>query len=290
MVTAEAYKRYLERKDKPTEEGEEKKEQDIHVMLDEIAKMRGYKEKLVGKRKIRPIIQYVDFLLDKNYGFKPIKRGEKYHDRKSKEYKVADKNISPIEQYVDLLGEQKMRGYESEREYDRWIAKKEGFKSLREKEESKAAELGLSSVGEYREFLARERGFESHEQYEKYLDGMYAIRGTYTKLIPQEDFDDVFKLIKDKWDKGHEKFIMFCNELWKDSLEPYFENGKKDAVVFVSDVTTELDKFHKSRSGSMNIYGTDDIAIGLSYCLEGKAVDVILSKDAKTITFRNMEI
>lgn len=114
MVTAEAYRRYLERKDKPTEEGEEKKEQDIHVMLDEIAKMRGYKEKLVGKRKVRPIVQYVDYLLDKNYGFKPVKRGEKYYDRKAKEFKVADKNISSIEQYVALLGEQNMKVYESD--------------------------------------------------------------------------------------------------------------------------------------------------------------------------------
>lgn len=291
MVTAEAYRRYLERKDKPTEEGEEKKEQDIHVMLDEIAKMRGYKEKLVGKRKIRPIVQYVDYLLDKNYGFKTIKKGEKYYSRKTKEYKVAEKNISPIEQYVDLLGEQKMRGYESEYKYDKWIAKKEGFKSLSEKEESKAAELGLSSVGEYHEFIARDRGFESYDQYKKYLDGMYAIRGTYTRLIPQEDFDAVFKLIKDKWEREHEKFIMFCNELWKDSLDPYFEKTRRDsAVVLVSDVTIELDKFHKSRPGSLNVYNIDDVAIGLSYCLEEKDVDVILSKDAKTITFRKVEI
>lgn len=282
MVTEKAYKRYLEKKKKRGEEGE----QDVHVMLDEIARMRGYTGKLVGKRKIHPIVQYVDYLLDKNYGFKPIKARGEYYDRKSKTWKVADKDISPIEQYVDLLGEQRMRGYESDYEYDKWIAKKEGFKSLREKEEFKAAELGLSSIEEYHEFIAKERGFDSYEQYKKYLDGIYAIRGTYTKLIPQEDFDDVLKLIKDRWHRSHEKFIMFCEEFWKDSLGPYFDNGKKDAVVFVRDVEAELDKFHKSRPGSMNIYGTNDIVIGLSFCLEEKATDVILSKDAKTITFR----
>ena len=291
MVTVEAYRRYLERKAKPIEEGEEKKEQDIHVMLDEIAKMRGYKEKLVGKRKIRPIVQYVDYLLGKNYGFKPIKRGEKYYDRKAKEYKIAEKNISPIEQYIDLLGEQRMRGYEYEYKYDKWIAKREGFESLREKEESKATELGFSSIGEYHESLARDRGFDSYEQYKKYLDGIYAIRETYTKLIPKEDFDAVFKLIKDKWEREHEKFIMFCDELWRDSLEPYFEKTRRDsAVVFVNDVAIELDKFHSSRPGSLNVYNIDDIAIGLSYCLEEKAVDVILSKDAKTVTFRKAKI
>lgn len=286
MVTEEAYKRYLKRKAKPTEEGEDKGEQDIHSILDEIAKMRGYKEKLVGKRKIRPILQYVDYLLDKNYGFKTIKRGEKYYNRKIKEYKIADKNISPIEQYIDLLGEQRMRGYESEYAYDKWIAEKEGFKSLREKEDAKAAELGLS-VEEYHEVLAKDRGFDSYEQYKKYLDSIYAIRGTYTKLIPKEDFDEVFKLIKNRWEKDHEKFIMFCRELWKGSLEPYFiKTGKNEAAVFMRDIKTELDKFHTSTPGSLNIYSIGDIAIGLSYCLEERNVIAILSKDEKSITFR----
>jgi len=287
MVTAEAYRRYLERKKRPVEEGEDKREQEIHLILDEIAKMRGYKEKLVGKRKIRPIVQYVDYLLDKNFGFKTIKRGEKYYSRKIKEYKIAEKNISPIEQYIELLNEQKIKGYKSAREYDEWIAQKEGFKSLREKEGLKAIELGLSSIEEYHDLIARDRGFDSYEELQKYLDGIYAIRGTYTKLIPQKDFDDVFKLIKDKWERDHEKFITFCNEFWKDSLEPYFGKTKKDeAAVYVSDITTELDKFHRSKPGSLNIYNIDDIAIGLSYCLEGKNTDAILSKDMKVVTFR----
>ena len=289
MVTVEAYRRYQERKAKHEEEGEDKKEQDIHVMLDEIAKMRGYKEKLVGKRKIRPIVQYVDYILDKNYGFKPIKKGGEYYDRKTKERKIAEKNISPIEQYVELLGEQKMRGFESEYKYDRWLAKKEGFGSLREKEESKATELGFSSVGEYHESMAKDRGFDSYEQYKEYVNGMFAIKETYSKLIPPEDFDEVFKLIKDKWEREHEKFIMFCDELWKDSLEQYFSKTRRDrAVVFVSDIAMELDKFHNSRPGSLNVYNIDDIAIGLSYCLEERDIEVILSKDAKTITFRKV--
>jgi hypothetical protein len=289
MVTTEAYRRYQERKAKHEEEGEDKKEQDIHVMLDEIAKMRGYKEKLVGKRKIRPIVQYVDHLLDKNYGFKPVKRGEKYYDRKAKEYKIAEKNISPIEQYTDLLEEQKQRGNISEYRYDRWIAKREGFESISEREKSKAAELGFASVGEYHERMAKDRGFDSYEQYKEYVNGMFAIRETYSKLIPPEDFDEVFKLIKGKWKREHEKFIMFCDELWRDSLENYFCKTRRDsAVVFVSDVAMELDKFHNSRPGSLNVYNIDDIAIGLSYCLEEKDVDVILSKDAKTITFRKV--
>jgi len=291
MVTEEAYRRYQERKHRPEKEGEEKKEQDIHVMLDEIAKMRGYKEKLVGKRKIHPIMQYVYFLLEKNYGFKLIKRGQEYYDRGTKEWKVADSDISPIKQYLDLVDYRKMKGYESQYRYEKLIAEKEGFKSLREKEESKVAELGMSSVEEYHEYIAKKKGFDSYKQYKEYVDGMFAIKETYIKLIPPEDFEDVFKLIKEKWEKEHEKFITFCDEFWKDSLRPFFGTTEKDrAVVFVSDLTKELDKFHASRPGSLNVYNIDGISIGLSHCLGERNVDVILSKDAKTITFRKVEI
>jgi len=291
MVTAEAYRRYQERKQRPEKEGEEKKEQDIHVMLDEIAKMRGYKEKLVGKRKIHPIMQYVYFLLEKNYGFKLIKRGQEYYDRGTKDWKVADSDISPIKQYLDLVDYRKMKGYESQYRYEKLIAEREGFKSLREKEESKAAELGMSSVEEYHEYIAKKKGFDSYKQYKEYIDGMFAIKETYIKLIPPEDFDDVFKLIKEKWEKEHEKFIVFCDEFWKDSLRPFFGKTDKDsAVVIVSDLTKELDKFHASMPGSLNVYNIDDISIGLSYCLGERNVDVILSNDAKTIMFRKVEI
>jgi hypothetical protein len=260
-------------------------------MLDEIAKMRGYKEKLVGKRKIHPIMQYVYFLLEKNYGFKLIKRGQEYYDRGTKDWKVADSDISPIKQYLDLVDYRKMKGYESQYRYEKLIAEREGFKSLREKEESKAAELGMSSVEEYHEYIAKKKGFDSYKQYKEYVDGMFAIKETYIKLIPPEDFDDVFKLIKEKWEKEHEKFIVFCDEFWKDSLRPFFGKTDKDsAVVIVSDLTKELDKFHASMPGSLNVYNIDDISIGLSYCLGERNVDVILSKDAKTIMFRKVEI
>ena len=79
------------------------------------------------------------------------------------------------------------------------------------------------------------------------------------------------KKIKDKWIKDHQKFILFCTDLWKDVLEPFFIRTKgEEAVIFVQDVTTELDKFHASNPGSLNVYNIDDISIGLSYCLEEK--------------------
>ncbi len=270
MVTAEAYKRSQDRKDRSKERGKDRDEE-THAILNEIARMRGYEEKLVGKRKISPILQYVDYILGKKYGFKLIKRGEEYYSRKSqahpsRERKIAEEDISPLEQYIALLEEQKIKGFESEYKYHMLIAKKEGFEP-------------------------KKMGFESYEQYRKYVNGMWAIKNTYTSLIPEKDFEDVFRLIEERWRKEHEKFIAFSDELWKDSLKPYFEKtGKGEAVIFVSDVQAELDKFHHAKPGSMNIYNIDDIVVGLSYCLKEKGVDVILSKDSKTITFRKIEV
>lgn len=286
MVTKARWEKYKERHKK---EDEEKTGRKIHEILEEIAKMRGYKEKLIGKRKVSAVAQYVDDLLKKNYKITAIKKGERYYDRRSGEEKIADKNISAIEQYTGLLARQGVLAIRSLAEYNEWLAKQEGFKSSKEKEEREAAELGLFPE-EYREYQAKERGFDSYEQYQDYLSVIYAIRGTYTKLIPKEDFDAIFKLIEDKWTKEHEKFIVFCEEFWKDSLGPYFEKTKKgEAVVFTSDVSNELDIFHKSRPGSLNIYNVDDIIIGLSYCMEKKNIDVIFSKDGKTITLKKKE-
>lgn len=283
MVTKERWNRYKERHKKGDDEKTGKK---IHEILEEIAKMRGYKEKLVGKRKVSAVEQYVDYLLEKNYKIKTIKKGEVYYDRKSEEERIADKNISAIEQYTGLLARQGLLAMRSLAEYNEWLARQEGFRSSKEKEDKEAAELGLL-LEEYREYKAKERGFDSYEQYQDYLNIIYAIRGTYTKLIPKEDFDAVFKSIEDKWTRDHEKFIAFCEEFWKDSLGPYFEKSKKDeAVVFTNDVLNELDTFHKSRPGSLNIYNTDDVVIGLSYCMEKKDTDVIFSKDGKTIMLK----
>ncbi len=285
MVSEDVYKRYRDKKDKSTDD----EERGTHVLLDEIAKMRGYKEILIGKRKIRPIVQYVDHILDEKYQIKLIKKGEKYYDRTEEEYRIADKNIYPIEQFVELLNRQRLAAIQSRSKYEDFIARKEGYKSFKDKEEQKAAESGLLSIKEYHEYLARKNGFDSYTDYQKYLDVAYSIKETYSRLIPQKDFDDIFKLTKDKWTQEHTKFIKFCNEFWRDSLGPYFDKTKKDeAIVFMEDVTKGLDEFHKRETGSLNIYGTDDIAVGLSYFMEEKGVDVILSKNRKTVTFRKV--
>ena len=135
MVTDAAYKRYQERKGRPTVEDEER---GVHALLDEIAKMRGYKEKLIGKKKIPPIVQYVDFLLEKNLKFDVIKKGAQYYDRNAGEYRIADKDISRLEQYIQLLKEQKVQGYVSIRKYNYLIPRQECYKHLIEEEKRKA--------------------------------------------------------------------------------------------------------------------------------------------------------
>ncbi len=283
MVTEKAYKRIEERKKKSSMDKEDEK---IHLILDEIAKMRGYKEILVGKRKIRPIVQYADSLIEQRYGFKTIKRGEEYYDRLREERKIADKNISVMDQYTDLLSYHNIEFFKNINKYYEKLAKKEDFDSYRAMEESKAARLGLS-IEEFRQFRAEERGFESHEEFQKYINNIYVIKEKYAELIPKKDFDEISKLIKDKWTREHEKFILFCEELWKEILIPYFDNNEnKEALADMKNIREELDKFHANNPGSLSVYNIDDIAIGMSYYMEEKNIEAILSKDKKSMKFR----
>ncbi len=299
MVTKERFERYKERKGK-TDKDEGEKEEEIHEILDKIAEMRlKEKEKLTGKdksiekMKVKPIVRYVENILEEKYGFKPIKKGEKYFRVKSGKQTVetAAKRISPMQQYINMLGERKIAGFEAIHKYKEWIAvEKEGFTSFEEKEEHDSAKLGLS-VEEYHDVLAKNMGFESYEEYLEYISDIYEIRERYASIIPQQDFVDVFKMLRDEWMTSHEKFIMFCDEFWKDVLKPFLDKKPNiEAAVLVDNITKELEKFHQSRPGSLHIYSVDDIAIGMSHCLEDKDVDAILSKDKKYMKFRKTDI
>lgn len=264
----------------------EKDEEKIHFILDEIAKMRGYKEILVGKRKVRPIVQYADYLIEQQFGFKTIKRGEQYYDRVRQDYKTAEKNISAMDQYTDLLTYQNIEFNKAINAYYEKLAKREGFESYGDMERSKATKLGLS-VGELRQSQAEDRGFASYDEYQKYIANAYVIKEKYAELIPKKDFDEISKSIKDKWTREHQKFFLFCEELWKDVIIPYYEKTKsEEAVASIQDIRNELDKFHADNPGSLSVYNIDDIAIGMSYCMEDKGIDAILSKDKKSMKFR----
>ncbi len=132
MVTKARYERYIERKTRSIKD-DDHREDEIHAILDEIAEMRGYKEKLIGKVRARPIVQYIDYLINQKYGFKPIKKGEKFFDRRSGQQAIAIKMISPMEQYINMLGEQKVSGFVAMRRYNEYLAKKEGFASFKDK-------------------------------------------------------------------------------------------------------------------------------------------------------------
>ena len=268
----------------------EKDEEKIHFILDEIAKMRGYKEILIGKRKVRPIVQYADHLIEQKYGFKTIKRGEQYFDRARQEYKTAEKNISAMDQYTELLKYQNIEFNKAINAYYEKLAKREGYESYIDMERSKAAKLGLS-VSELRQSQAEERGFGSYDEYQQYIANVYVIKEKYAELIPKKDFDEISKSIKDKWIRDHQKFLLFCDELWKDVIIPYYEKTKsEEAVASIQDIRNELDKYHADNPGSLSVYNIDDIAIGMSYCMEDKGIDAILSKDKKSMKFRKRAV
>lgn len=282
----------IKKDDSKRDDGKKKlqKEEKIHAVLDEIAKMRGYREILKGKQKIRPITQYVNFLLEKEYGFKIIRKGEEYYDRMYREYKIADKNITPIDQYAALMSYQNAEFFKSLKLYYAKLAQKEGFESWEELERAKAEKMGMT-IEDVRQLKAEEMGFESWGDYQKYISDMYVIKERYGEILPKKDFDDISKNIKDKWIIDHQKFIVFCENLWNDTLVPFFEKGKgEEAAAYIEDIEDELDKFNANNPGSMNIYSVTDIAIGMGYFMETKGVDAILSRDGKSMKFRKRDI
>ena len=124
MVTNRAYSYYLARK-KHKEEGD-------FSILNEIAKMKGFKGGKIGERRIDPIEQYAEYLA-RELGFKGRKKGEIFEKQR------VDADISPLEEWREFY---RRRGVKvtywdlvSEEEYDealdklkqKWMAEHQKF-------------------------------------------------------------------------------------------------------------------------------------------------------------------
>ncbi len=92
MVSERAYSYYLSRKKYKEKKDEE--EGDFSI-LNEIAKLKGFKGGKIGERRIEPIEQYAEFLA-KELGFKGRKKGEKI------EGKIVEADLSPSEEWRDF--------------------------------------------------------------------------------------------------------------------------------------------------------------------------------------------
>ncbi len=196
IETKRYYRTYLARK-------QHREEGDFSI-LNEIAKMKGFKGGKIGERRIDPIEQYAEYLA-RDMGFKGRKKGEIFEGQK------VDTDVSPLE--------------------------------------------------EWREFY-RKRGQ----------------RAVYWDLVPQEEYDKVLEMLKQKWIAEHHKFLAFCFELEKD-VRSWFERTKKrEAALSVEDAMKSLDEYHRTHHDSMNIYTRDDFLIGLKYCLPEKGIGVTTKK------------
>lgn len=87
MVTRRAYSYYLARK-KHKEEGD-------FSILNEIAKMNGFKGGKIGERRIEPIEQYAEYLA-RELGFRGKKKGEIIEGQK------VDADMSPLEEWREF--------------------------------------------------------------------------------------------------------------------------------------------------------------------------------------------
>lgn len=276
MVTIAKYKYYLARK-------ERKREDDDLSVINEIAKMKGFKGKKIGEKKIEPAQEYAEFLVRERLGFKGRKKGEKVYG------KALEEDIGPLEEYYLFLAQQARKKREEERELQNYLARKEGYKSFADKEGHIAKEMGLT-VDQYHEYIAKKAGFDSWRDYQAYLDrGGKSVRSVYMSLIPEDEYIKDLEALKYKWVLGHEKFIAFCNELEKD-IRGYFEKNKKDeAAISVENLLTEMDKYHRTHPGSMNIFSKDEMIIGLDYCLIEKGIDVTMMPNKRFVKFSLLE-
>ena len=124
MVTERAYSYYLARK-KHKEEGD-------FSILNEIAKMKGFKGGKIGERRIDPIEQYAEYLA-REMGFRGRKKGEIVDGQR------VDADVSPLEEWREFYRKRGERvtywDLVSEEEYDKaldvlrqkWITEHQKF-------------------------------------------------------------------------------------------------------------------------------------------------------------------
>ncbi len=231
MVTQAAFE-YYEARQKIRGKGD-------FSILNEIAKLKGFKGGKIGEKRIEPIDQYVEYLV-KEMGFRGIKKGEKIDD------KVVEADIGPLEQYRS------------------WLRKR----VEKRKEDLLKEARKLDAEGKVAEAKIR------REEAEK----VSMPKNLYAYVIPQEEYAEAMNVLKDRWLSGHQKFLAFCAELEKD-IRSWFEKTKKrEALLSVDEAFKTMNEYHMSHPGSMNIYTTDDLLIGLDNCLPEKGIGITIRK------------
>lgn len=95
MVTERAYSYYLSRK-KHKEDG------NFFAILNEIAKMKGFKGGKIGERRIAPIEQYAEYIA-REMGFRGRKKGEIVDGQR------VDADVSPLEELREFYRKRNMR-------------------------------------------------------------------------------------------------------------------------------------------------------------------------------------
>lgn len=235
MVTKAKYEYYKARK--------KFKEKEDFYILNEIAKMKGFKGGKIGERRIDPIEQYVEYLV-KELGFRGVKKGEKYIE--DSEEKAASVDISPMEQYRS------------------WLQKR-----IRKKKERLMTEAKiLDAEGRHKEAQTKRDDAESVDM----------PKNIYSFIIPEEEYTKAMDVLKQRWIEGHEKFLEFCAELEKD-IRGWFERTKnEESLLSVEDAFKALNEYHMTHPKSMDINTTDDLLIGLGYCLPEKGIGVTIRK------------
>ena len=211
MVTRRAYSYYIARK-KHKEEGD-------FSILNEIAKMKGFKGGKIGERRIEPIEQYAEYLA-RELGFRGRKKGEIFGGQK------IDADMSPLEEWREFYRKRGERvtywDLVPEEEYDRtldilrqkWIAEhqkflafcgelekdvRSWFEKTKKRESALSVEDALKSLDEYHR--------AHHDSMNIYTRDDLIIGLKY--CFPEKGIGIVTKKMKIKLEEPYKTYIIF---------------------------------------------------------------------------------
>ncbi len=211
MVTERAYSYYLARK-KHKEEGD-------FSILNEIAKMKGFKGGKIGERRIDPIEQYAEYLA-REMGFKGRKKGDIVDGQR------VDADVSPLEEWREFYRKRGVRAVYwdliPEEEYDKalevlrqkWVTEhqkflafcselekdiRSWFEKTKKKEAALSVEDAMKSLDEYHR--------AHHDSMNIYTRDDFLIGLKY--CFPEKGIGITAKKMKTKLEEPYKTYIIF---------------------------------------------------------------------------------
>lgn len=110
---------------------------------------------------------------------------------------------------------------------------------------------------------------------------------TYLKSVTLEEYLKDLEIVRRNWLSAHSKFKDFLDKIDKDITDAILNSKSGEVATSIKNLMEELEKYHMSNTGSMNI-NSKDLVVGLLYYYADRDKDVSISKDRKHIIFKKL--